>query len=322
MSRPIKNSIWLYLIIALVGASAIAGFLNMPERSEAALVDTGLVVQYYLDEAASGQTPTNVLDASGVGAAFNLGINYVDSDPAYTEVSGNRGLIRSNTNSSARASKGVDNTSDKIRDNFHGASKATLEVVVDPQSVVSSNARATVFGIQRFEIGRFELRVLGSGGTNATHFEVYFNGSSVEGSISLTRERQVVHVVLDTTLETADDRVKVYVNGVLKDPQGSPPGQNATIDFGGSSTFLTMLNNVAGTAHRPLGGTMFYAALYTHAFSSADVTTNYNTLTVDDDTPTVEESFAPNINIRGGNSAAPSVNIRGGGESGGSVKFR
>ena len=57
------------------------------------LVDTGLIVRYYIDEAASGQGPTAVLDGSGVGADFDLAITYAAA-LNYTGEDDRNGFIR------------------------------------------------------------------------------------------------------------------------------------------------------------------------------------------------------------------------------------
>ena len=90
-----------------------------------ALVDTGLQVRYYIDEAASGQMPDDVLDGSGVGADFDLAITYDSTDLNYQEISGDRGLENTDVATLARAEKAINDTDDKIRNNI-GGSKVCL----------------------------------------------------------------------------------------------------------------------------------------------------------------------------------------------------
>ena len=99
--------------------------------------------------------------------------------------------------------------------------------------------------------------------------------------------RAVWHAVVDTTQATANDRIRIYKDGTLQSPTvDANPAQNATLAMATSSR-LFMFNRGSATFARSMDGVLFYAALYSSAFSAANVTTNFDILTLDDDTPVV-----------------------------------
>jgi len=94
------------------------------------LVDRGLLVRYYIDEAASGQTPQQLIDAAP--SPLNLTINYTPS-LTFTEVASNRGLHWALLGSSANARTTLDGT--KILSGLNGHTTGTIEAVVDVTAV-------------------------------------------------------------------------------------------------------------------------------------------------------------------------------------------
>lgn len=244
-----------------------------------ALIDTGLVVRYYIDEAASGTSPTEVIDTSGVGAAFDLTLNY-DGHLAYTEVSGNRGLVSDSSGDDQYAKKAIDDSSDKVRDNLVGAQKITIELVVAPDSFAAGTGRC--FAVNE---GTFNMS-LGFGGAG-TDFQVFWEGTLMRSWTGSGGTRIVLHIVYDTTQGTAANRVRVYVDGSEISPDvDASPAENDTLALD-SGHELWMLNRGSGSPYaRSMDGIIYYAALYGgKAFDQTDVTTNYDILTADDDTP-------------------------------------
>ena len=240
------------------------------------LIDTNLVVRYFFDEAASGTTPTDVLDASGVGSDFDLAINYGTSDAAYTEVSGNRVWEITDETGGPVARLAINDSSDKIRDAIHGAQKATIELVVNVTAASTSAGR--LFGIT------------GSGDEGALmvlHDNTVgtFRSNETEniGSFTWTKsERAVWHFVVDTTLATAGDRIKIYKNGSdTSIALDISPDQNTTFVI--EATSFLVVGNRANDGTRGVAGEYFYAALYSGAFSAQDCSDNYDVLTADDD---------------------------------------
>ena len=265
--------------VAPAGAWGVLGISGGGAAEEApggTLIDTNLVVRYFFDEAASGTTPTDVLDASGVGSDFDLAINYGSSDAAYTEVSGNRAWEITDATGGPVARLAINDSSDKVRDAIHGSTKATIELVMSVTAASTSSGRA--FGIT------------GSGDEGAL---MVIHDNSV-GAFRLNEwerihtfpwtkdERAVWHFVVDTTQATENDRIKIYKNGTDTEiALADYPNENSTIIIEASSFLIA--GNRANDGNRGVAGEFFYAALYSGAFSAQDCSDNYDVLTADDD---------------------------------------
>ncbi len=252
----------------------------------AQLVDSGLLVRYYIDEAASGITPSHVLDASGVGSDMDLLINYGAgaTDLEYTEVGGNRGLDSKDKAGDQRADFNLA-SGDKVYDGIHGSQTATVEIKIDADSLNTSTSR--IFAIN----GRTgDAPQLGYTGSSTAVWTTYFNEILIQ-RFNLGAALSVFHLVIDTTLATANDRLLIYKDGVIQTPLSTPGTitQNATFDLttAGTNAQLIMLNRESsGSYARSADGILYYAALYDSAFTQANVDTNEAILAVDDDTPT------------------------------------
>lgn len=242
------------------------------------LVDTGRVVRYYIDEAASGKTPTEVLDEAAT--PFNLAITYDLNDLNYNEISGNRGLENTVTATNAIAEGIIDDVSDKVRDALEGIKTITVEIVARIDDFAAGMGRC--FAINQRSAGNTRL---GFAGNSATAMKVWWEGNSMR-TIDPGTVRAVWHVVYDTAQATADDRVKLYKDGVLQSPtiDANPSLDNSfAIDV---NTAIVMLNRgLTGNRERSMDGVLFYAAIYSVAMPQADITTNFDILTADDDTP-------------------------------------
>src|SRR3989304_5836744 len=102
------------------------------------LVDTGLKVRYYLDEAASGD-PATIVDASGNNYSLTATGTDIAANTEYVEVSGNRGVDCSSITGNQRLVHAIDNTSDLIRD-IAGGSLFTIEVVVRLDAITTGGS--------------------------------------------------------------------------------------------------------------------------------------------------------------------------------------
>lgn len=242
------------------------------------LVDTGLIVRYYIDEAETGQGPSAVLDGSGVGADFDLTLSY-EASLNYVEVGGNRGLENTDLVGEQRAEKAINDTSDKVRDNLVGSKTATLEVVVRVDDFNVGTGRLFAINIDT------DNARLGWLGESTTEFQVYMNGTLMR-TIDPGTVTAVWHAVINTAEPTANDRIKVYKAGILQSPTiDANPALNATISIGsGAKLFMFNRGDSVGR-DRSMDGVLFYAALYSSALSAANVTTNDAILGADDDTP-------------------------------------
>jgi hypothetical protein len=257
-----------------------------------ALIDTDLIVRYYIDEAASGSSPTEVSDDSGVGSAANLTLDY-GTALAYTEVSGQRGLESTSVTGDHHAKYDITNA-DKI-DAMNGvATKVTIEIVADITSGSGSSGR--IFAINAGSSSA-TIGILATG----TDIDIYWNESLMR-YYTRTTGRMVTHIVIDTTLATANDRVKIYENGVLKTSgitiDGNPT-QNDTLSISDTSDELWMFNRGASPRDRSIDGILFYAALYDGAFTAQNCSDNYDVLIADDDTPAAGGGVAPTAVLTG-----------------------
>ena len=246
------------------------------------LVDTGLVCRYYFDEAASGQAPTSVADASSNNLPLTE-INYGGTNLNWVEPSaGQRGLNSASVTGTQRARRTIGNSGDALRTALSGAQKVTIELVV---RVDLGNANVgRVFAINDRAGGIAQLGVTAvSAGTSV---RVYINGNDQTGDISNLSSRSVYHVVIDSTLATAADRVKVSVNGgTLSSVGNGSLSLNETLSLPSDLDLIAFNRESTGTWDRSFDGALFYAAIYNVAFDSTRITDHYDVLVLDDDTP-------------------------------------
>jgi hypothetical protein len=245
------------------------------------LVDTGLVARYYLDEAASGASPTQANDASA--NAYHLTeINYgASSELSWTEASGNRGLISSSTTGTQRARRTINDTSDACRDAMASTMKGTIEVVISVTTFNASGSR--IFGINNRTGGNgtFMLR-----GVGASLWQMCFNDTAQSNFTDSTSGRHVLTIVVDTTQATQNDRIRYSINGGTLAQETNTLTLNQTLTMPSGLDLIAFNREAGGSVFdRSFVGTLFYAALYSDAMSQTDITANYNILTADDDTP-------------------------------------
>lgn len=228
------------------------------------LVDTGLICRYYLDEG-SGST---VVDASG--NAYDLAIQ--GTGLAYATVSGNTGLESTSLTGTQRARRSIDNTTDALRDALAGSAVATIEMVLDVQNGNSNTGRVFVINDRVGGSPVFGFTV-----TN-TSFRTYWNGAALTDT-NINSSRHVLHVVIDTTL--GSNQYKLYMDGSILH-QSSTSG---TLTIGSNVDLIAFNREDGGNFERSWDGVAFYLAMYDVAMSDADVTNNFDILTLDDDAP-------------------------------------
>ena len=247
------------------------------------LTDRGLLARYFVDEAASGTTPTQLEDASGVGTAVPLPITY-GTNLAYTEVGGNRGLNSPNTTGNGRAELTVGTT--KIAD-LNGVNVLTLVHVVDGQGFHTSNSRIAVINN-----AAGSNPALGFGVSAATSWTLFWNGSVV-GVYDVGTGRCVLHVVIDIPNAVAADRARVYKDDVRLSAT-SYAAPSGTLAVASTDYFVLMnRNDGTGTYNRALQGTMYYVGVHTVAFTEAEVTDDVTVLSADDDTGAGADTSVP-----------------------------
>ncbi len=236
-----------------------------------ALVDCGLLARHYLDEASSGTGPATAFDASGNGVDLTLSYG---GNMAYDEVDGHRGLRWQASGQGGVASVGVDGTT--IAD-LEGTTAATIEVVVQLQSVVSDGSRLVHIGMGS-EGGRFTLASDGADELHYRNYDTEYGNWPFDFALS---DRAVVHLVIDTAQPDEANRVRMFVDGVAVAATSGLPPQDQTFQVGGRSYAI---GNRANGSRSPQG-LIYYAASYACALSDAEVAHNAAILHADDDTP-------------------------------------
>lgn len=267
---------WLLSLVALCASGQVVITLGLMGGG-AVLDDTNLVWQAYVDEAASGTGPTDVLD-SGPATTTDLPITYGGS-LAYTEVSGNRGLECTATTGNQRAQYVIDDTTDKIRD-ANGGTKYTMCVMFDIDACNSGPGRMLVIN--------------GNGGQNpamgftcssATSMSVWWE-ETARRTIDPGTTKAFWCVVYDTTQVTANDRVKLYKDGVVQSPTvDSNPALNDTFGYTGDHSLIAFNRQSGGGYSRSVDGIWYYGDYWDDALSASRISDNYDILSLDDDTP-------------------------------------
>jgi Concanavalin A-like lectin/glucanases superfamily len=238
-----------------------------------ALVDTDLVVRYFIDEAASGTNPQHLDDFAP--APLDLPLTY-SAGLAYTAVAGNRGLKWAAPNTVGDGRIAIAGT--KIVNALNGSTEGTIEAVVDVEAVNAGNTHITCIG-PGGNAGGFSLI---AAGPNAVRL-VWHEGVNIgTWSVPITTSgRVVLHAVLDTGLSTSSARTRLYVNGqAATSSGGTPPAMSATIDLTPDIDFV--IGNAVGTP-LSIGGTIYYVAMYSGALSQQDIATNTQRLLASDD---------------------------------------
>ena len=240
----------------------------------------GLVARYWMEEAASGQAPTQLLDDQT--SPLNLPITYDLTNPTYTVLSTGRGWESTTTDNQGRATTLVDGT--KLQTALDGATATAIEVVLAIDALSTNSSRI-------FHIGdASDSGYLTLSSPNATTLYFYSLGGTLRGQWDpgFDGTRAVFHLVYDSSEPTAGDRVRLYKNGVLQAKTGgTDPPLNETISVPNGKYF--------GIANRELccrsfDGRMYYAAVYDGALTASEVSTNYAALLISDDShapPTV-----------------------------------
>ncbi|MBW2525542.1 MAG: hypothetical protein JRI23_15265 [Deltaproteobacteria bacterium] len=249
-----------------------------------ALVDEGVVVRYFLDEAASGVSPAAALDSTQV--PFDLTNTYGGTTPTapmtYGEIQGNRGLQWSQANTVGVASSSL-TLPNKIAKTLHGSTTATLEVVMQVTAAGSANTlfrNLRAAGLARLALG------LNSAGS----FFVEWNGGQNIGTWTFdlpTSGRAFVHLVIDTALSNGPERIQLFVDGTSLPMYGSTGQltQNATFELLGLSDLALALGNWADGQAHSYQGALQYVALYSEAFTMEQIDQNVAALTASDDAP-------------------------------------
>ncbi len=246
-----------------------------PVEADACLTNDGLVVRYFLNEAANGQGPTTVMDSAQ--DPLHLNVDYGGSaNMSFTATPMGRGLAWVAAGSPGTASASIEGT--KVFTAFDKKTQGTMEVVAQFLAVTPSGSRIFSIGAGT-EGGRFTL-------SSNTVDRVQFRwlNDNVIGDWPLSfgsSGRCVIHVVIDTTEVDAARRARLYVNGTaVQENTAMAPMQYATIDIGFDRHLY--LGNRDG-AIRSFGGSLYYAALYSRPLADNEIASHVSHLIIDDD---------------------------------------
>ena len=257
---------------AAKGSADAPADMMMPQPR---LVDRGLVVRYFINEAASGQMPAALVDSALQPLA--LPITYT-SKLAYTEDNGHRGLHQASmTPDNARADVGVAGT--KVGPLLAGKTQWTIEAVYDVQAIPATiNARIVTIATGITTYGTMALLTV-----DRAHVNLELNGVGTTWPVDETMGRVVVHAVVNTNATTASGREQVYVaGGPVINGGGTGPSQGAGLSL--QATDHLTIGNV-DTGGQSFQGTVYYVALYDVALSQSEVAQNAAALATDDDHP-------------------------------------
>jgi uncharacterized repeat protein (TIGR01451 family) len=239
-----------------------------------------LLGRYCFDEAASGQGPATVFDSEA--SPVNMAITYA-APVSWTEVGGNRGLNSSAEGHTAVLSGAADGT--KYDTSLDGATKATFVLVAE---FVDNAYTQRGIGFQRSSDGNRNAMIGEGGGELDFRFSTQAStevairwGSGWDDGV-----RRVFHLVYDTNEAAANDRVRLYMNGVNQGAgslyTGTWPAQDEALDFSDPTLVMSAFNDVSAL-DRGFTGTIYYYAVYAGEMSDAEILANATALAADDD---------------------------------------
>lgn len=286
-SRPKQRILVILLVLVLGGLSAAAcgrvlGLDDLALDPDGGLIDRGLVVRYFIDEAASGTQPLFLIDSTDDPLSLPL---YYEQGFGFSQNDSHRGL--SWNSSQQRGHAGVNINGTKLMTLLNGSTYATIEFVADIKSITDNISRIVSIGTG--DIGGNLL----VGTDESNRLKLYWDYGVTVGEWILpltTFGRSVVHVVIDTTAEAEADRVQLYINNMkIGRLPGMSPGQDEPIDLPDDAQ-LTLGNSFGGAVS--FSGTLYYAAVYNEAFTPEEIIANTALLTERDDTPGLRDNSA------------------------------
>jgi hypothetical protein len=249
--------------------SADALVVDAPPR----FIDRGLLVRYFMDEAASGQAPAALVDAAP--SPLNLPITYT-SNLSYAGARYHRGLASATAGDDGRADIALAGT--KLATNLTGATTWTLEVVYQVKAVSPpSGVDCRILTIATGTVGYGNAALVTS---DTGHVDLEINGIGTAWPVDETSV-VVLHAVVDTSAASSVQRTQVFVNGgAVLNGGGTEPAQNAGLNIA-ATDHLTVGNVSVGG--RSFVGDVLYAAIYDVAFTPAEVGKNASALMSSDD---------------------------------------
>jgi hypothetical protein len=258
--------------IGVGGTSTAGGGLPM---HPGVLVDDGVVVRYYMDEATTGQMPTELIDSAP--DPLNLPITYVTEMNFSQAAPGQTGITWDAAGLDGRPTAPVDGS--KLITRLQTSKVATTELVLEILDVTSSNSRLLFTGLDA-NTGRLTMA------TSATQYLTFYVNDTRAAASFLDVEsmgRMTLHAVFDSTQTAPEDRARIYINGgPLPSFDITVPALDDVLDLQTGRHFAIGNREIGG---RSIEGTIFYAAIYDEALTDAQVLQNAVLLLENDDTP-------------------------------------
>lgn len=257
------------------------------------------LVQYWIDEAPSGQGVTNLVDAAS--NPLNMPLNYPGTSPYWAGDSGGNRHLRFSGTSGTDTGGGVVNTDGTKLDAVHGATQVTIEVkyMMDGGGTCS-NEGERIFGLSDGDVSTSGwLAVRERAGRDV--LQVQWQGQTV-GVYALETgcpisSASVVHWVVDTTEPVAADRIRAYIDGVQATVTAvestSLPSQDETIDLGSGTRRMFVGRNHGSGGFRTFNGRVWYAALYLGEMTDGDIASSAAALLAMDDNNTYDVTVTP-----------------------------
>ncbi len=237
------------------------------------LIDLDLLARWYIDDAVQGQNSKTLHDV--VPPSLDLMMQYQGNSPVFESRGGNLGLRWTSVMEDGRGMAPIART--KIETVLGMSRQATFEFVVAIDAVEATGSRIIHIGNDN-EGGNFAISTM-----NNQELDLRWgNGFAAFHQIQWTGDRQVLHVVVDTNAAVPEERLLVFLDGVVMPPTSvqTSPTLNQVVPLENDDT-LTLGNRSDG--FRSFQGRLQYAAIYTRAFTQDQVVTNGVTLALTDD---------------------------------------
>lgn len=239
------------------------------------------LAQYLFDEAASGTTPSTVVDS--VGSA-DLSITY-NSNGAWTSIAAGNGFDF--TAAALSATGAIIRSAGGVLSGLQSQTEASVTLVIDFDSIGAGGCRGFHFG-STAGAGYFHLTfndqyscVFGWADEDDAGNPQY--NTAAYSDVNLTASGvKIFHVVVDTTQAVADDRVKIYMDGSLLTFLDTNIEQNTAIPTISSSHYLTVGND--GNNSNGFDGRIYYFELGSGQLTGSQISNSITALLSDNDT--------------------------------------
>lgn len=232
------------------------------------------VAQYLLNEASSGQGPTNALD--NMGTPFNLLHDYSTTplQPEYFSGANGKGLEWITTADAGGPHSSIVGT--KIVTQIDGNVVASLCTVIDIDSVTGAGVRFFHIG-ETTSDGAFSLMA-----SDSAEISFSFNNKIAKFALAVTSGRYVIHAVFDSAQIKSEDRLRVYADGTRLEYNSGPlPSASETLDLSHASARM-FIGNRDGNVRSP-DGKISYCSIFDGAVSQDQITMEASALAANDD---------------------------------------